>query len=264
MFKLTRAWLMEYYGSLPSQVDQTRDWLMKYGRNFTPIDKIEEWSQFKHLSEYSINTHNIVDDCLGAVGNEYETELEAHRLVNLLRVPLASSYEEALKIVNPRLILELGVGGDSAISTAIFLRHVEKVTGIVKGQLDSVDINPLGMTRRRYSPFSDIWTFTQDDAMKILSLAADKNIRYDMVFIDTSHSYIPTVVEMFFASKVSDAILMDDATFEGNENDLESGGVKRAIEEWCRNYPEWKKTDFWGGAVVLLTKEVPCTGKNEL
>lgn len=70
----------------------------------------------------------------------------------------------------------------------------------------------------------------------------------------TRSGYIPTIAELFFASKATNAILMDDATFEGNEGDVEMGGVKRAIAEWVQNYPEWKKTDLWNGAVVLLTK----------
>jgi predicted O-methyltransferase YrrM len=249
-FKITRSWLQEYYGSLPEQVEQTRSWLNRYGKNVPP-DRLDEWSQFKHLAEYQVNTNDIVDRCLGMVSYDFETELEAHRRINLLRVPLASSYEEALKIVKPKLILELGVGGDSAISTAIFLRHVEGI----KGQLDSVDINPLGMTWKRYNPFSDIWTFTQADSMMILSMCADKGIRYDMVFIDTSHSYAPTVAEMLFASKVTDFMLMDDASFEGNEGDWEQGGVKRAVKEWCEIYHNWKRTDLWGDSVTLLTKE---------
>ena len=249
-FKMSKMWLMEYYGSAPNQVDQAREWLLKYGREFAPVDKIDEWSKWKHLIEYSSNTNDIVDQCLAQIGNEFESELEAHRFINLLRVPLASSYEEALKIINPSVILELGVGGDSAISTSLFLRWVEKK----QGQLDSVDINPLGMTWRRYSPFTDIWTFTQADALKILSQCSDNGSFYDLIFIDTSHSYIPTIAELFFASKATNAILMDDATFEGNEGDVEMGGVKRAIAEWVQNYPEWKKTDLWNGAVVLLTK----------
>lgn len=249
-FKMSKMWLMEYYGSAPNQVDQAREWLLKYGREFTPVDKIDEWSKWKHLIEYSSNTNDIVDQCLAQIGNEFESELEAHRFINLLRVPLASSYEEALKIINPSVILELGVGGDSAISTSLFLRWVEKK----QGQLDSVDINPLGMTWRRYSPFTDIWTFTQADALKILSQCSDNGSFYDLIFIDTSHDFYPTLAELEFASRCSDSVLLDDALFEGNPGASEAGGVKRAIKEWLNHNLSWKKSDFWNGEVVLLQK----------
>jgi len=251
MFLLTEEWLRANYGSpTPQEVEQARNWLLKYGQNVPP-EKLGKWSEFRHLAEYQVNTNEIVEIALAAVGASFASELEAHMFLNRMRVPLAKSYWDVCEKVKPKLILELGVGGDSAISTAHFLRWVE----MLGGQLDSVDINPLSMTWFRYEKFREFWTFTQADSLKILSAAYDNNRRYDLVFIDASHSYAPTLAEIEFASRITDYILMDDAMFEGNENDAEQGGVKRAIAEWVASHPDWEKIDYWQGAVALIQKK---------
>ncbi len=254
MFTVTMEWLKENYGSIgEAQERQAIAWLEKYG-DFRTFNRMEipalimKWSKWKHLQEYQVNTVNIVDKALAMVGKEYFTELAAHKEINLMRVPLAASYEEALVKVKPKTILELGVGGDSAISTAVFLAYVEANDG----KLDSVDINPLGKTWERYKKFPFLWTFTQSPAEDYLREAIGRDCKYDMVFIDTSHSYEPTIKEMKLASAITTNLLMDDALFEGNENDIQKGGVKRAIAEWTETHLDWKKTDFWGGSTVLL------------
>jgi predicted O-methyltransferase YrrM len=249
MFVLTKEWLRKYYGSSPIQKELTKLWLIKYGKD-VPNGVLDEWSNWKHLSEYQVNTLDIVPQCLSKIGEEFKTELQAHLFVNLLRVPLAKSYMEAILTVEPKTILELGVGGDSAISTSVFLNHVE----MVGGHLYSVDHNPLGMTMFRYGNYlNSIWTFAQMDSWMYLKGSSG---RFDMIFIDTSHSYRPTMDELELASKFTNNILMDDALFEGNEIDDEKGGVKRAIEDWLQIDKDWKKTDLWQGNVVLLKKEI--------
>lgn len=255
MFIMTKEWLHKYYGSLPGgQERQTRDWLISYGKDVT-TPQLNEWKYYKHLAEYQSNTPDIVIQCLNRIENKYdfETELQAHRFVNMLRVPLSASYESALKTAKPNTILELGVGGDSAISTAVFLAYVERV----KGRLFSVDLNPLGVTRIRYEKYlGNIWDFKHDDSVVYLSNKVAINQKFDLIFIDTSHTYEHTIKEMELASKITNFILMDDALFEGNQTDKIQGGVKRAIEEWCKNNNEWKRQDLWQGNTALLSKKL--------
>lgn len=247
MFTLTREWLQKYYGSSPIQKELTKLWLIKYGTD-VPDGALEEWSDWKHLAEYQVNTLDIVPLALSWIGEEFETELKCHMAINLLRVPLAESYRQALKIVKPKTILELGVGGDSAISTSVFLAWVEKE----KGFLNSVDHNPLGMTMYRYKDYLEkLWHFAQEDSIEYLK----KCSYFDMIFIDTSHDYIPTMQELNLASWLTNNILMDDALFEGNADAKEPGGVKRAIKEWTEQNKGWIKIDLWQGNTVLLIEE---------
>lgn len=259
MFIVTEEWLKENYGSAnKGQELQASMWLSTYGVGIT-LEKDLEWQKWKHLIEYQVNTNDIVPLTLEMIGKKYDSELQAHRIINLMRVPLASSYEQALEVVRPITILELGVGGDSAISTAVFLAYIEGV----RGRLFSVDINPLGKTWDRYRKYAEqatpLWKFKQDNSINVLKKAVNTKVRFDMVFIDTSHSYSPTVQEIELSSQISNNILLDDATFEGNPGDDVPGGVKRAIEWWLEysefRYPGWGRIDLWGGAVALLRKE---------
>lgn len=250
MFIMTMEWLKEYYGSLPSQENQTREWLIKYGVNVTE-QQIEEWKYFKHLSEYQPNTLDIVTQALSRIGTEFPTELQAHRFINMMRVPLAASYEEALEIVKPRTILELGIGGDSGISTSIYLAYVEKAEGF----LTSIDLNPLNMTGRRYEKYlGSLWNFKYDDSVTFLSEKKAKGEKFDMIFIDTSHAYEHTMNEMNVASSITDYMLMDDATFEGNATDVVQGGVKKAIADWFKYNRGWELTELWQGTTVLISR----------
>lgn len=234
MFTMTRNWLRKYYGSAnPNQVTQSRAWLKKYGTD-VPLEALDEWSKWKHLVEYQVNTVDIVAQALSRVDTEFKSELDCHRFLNLMRVPQAIAYEEGLKQVKPITVLELGVGGDSAISTALFLAYLEGVQG---GHLTSIERNPLGSTGLRYNHVSH-WKFVLTDSVKFLESVQDK--RFDMVFIDTIHSYTHTLKEIELSSNISDAILCDDITFGGNPNDPEPGGVKRAWEEWSEKNYKWE------------------------
>jgi len=251
MFTVTREWLKENYGSLPHQVEETRKWLLQYGTN-VPSDQLNEWAQWKHLSEYQVNTINIVPQALELIGKELPSELSAHRLINILRVPVASvAYATALCVAKPVSILELGVGGDSAISTAIFLSYLEYSSA---PQLISIDRNPLGKTHERYYKYP-WWVFIQEDSVKYLNGCLLNNKKFDMVFIDTIHSYEHTYNELNIACQLTNYMLMDDATFEGNNFDLIPGGVKEAIKIFMKNNPNWKRLDYGGASVCLLIKD---------
>ena len=269
-FLLTQEWLFQNYGSRKEgQKEQTKEWLLKYGKD-VPEHKLDEWSNWKHLSEYQVNTNDIVDKCLDMIGKEYPSELYVHRLVNLLRVPYGFAYDNMVRQYKPKTILELGVGGDSAISTAIFLAWVdesiadgtwirEKRSDGIYGErnegarLLSVDRNPLDTTWLRYNRYF-FWKFIQGDSVNVLNDFVEKDTWWEMIFIDTIHSYTHTMKELNFASKITNLMLMDDATFEGNDFDPEPGGVKRAIKEWIEKNVDWEIIDCIGYDSVKLLK----------
>jgi len=250
-FVMSNNWLTEYYGSKQNQVEQTKQWLLKYGKDVPP-SKIDEWSLYKHLSEYQVNTPDIVPQALNTIGKIFKSELQAHRFINLMRVPLAVSYEKALDIVEPKTILELGVGGDSAISTAIFLAYLERwKEDSVEYHLLSVDRNPLDTTLRRYMMVS-FWNFIQGDSIDILKIELSMGRSYHMVFIDTIHSYEHTMEELKNAKLLTKYILLDDATFEGNSFDEKKGGVKKAISDFMQEDNHAEKIDLGNPGVCLL------------
>lgn len=260
---MTEVWLREFYGSKnQTEIESTVNWLKKYGID-VPEDVIDLWSHFRHLSEYQVNTLDIVPQCLGCVGNTFRSELAAHAWVNSLRVPGASeAYKLALDIVKPRVVLELGVGGDSAISTAVFLSYLEQKEG---GFLVSIDRNPLGATWKRYCNYTlprgkevpILWTFIQDDSIKVLDHVKIKSgLSFDMVFVDTIHSYTQTTKELDIAQYITNAMLMDDCGFEGNDFDDQPGGVKRAIDEWHKKNSNWNYEEFKGRNVGLFTRKI--------
>ena len=252
MFKMTLEWLRHNYGSdSPQQVADAEAWLKKYGKDVDP-NLISNWAQWKHLIEYQPNTPDIIPQTMRMMNEGFETELDAHMFVNLLRVPLAYSYFEACEYVLPRMILEVGVGGDSAISTSVFLRAVERNSGF----LWSVDLNPLGKTWVRYGKYTQepcYWNFQQRDSVTYLTELYAQGRVFDLIFIDSSHTYMDTIEELTIAKKMTRNILMDDATFTGNDFDLLPGGVKRAIEVFQFRNEKWIKREYWNGGVVLLT-----------
>lgn len=259
-FTLTKEWLFQNYGSRKEgQKEQTKEWLLKYGKDVPP-HKLDEWSNWKHLSEYQVNTNDIVDRCLDMIGKEYPSELYVHRLVNLLRVPYGFAYDNIVREYKPKTILELGVGGDSAISTAIFLAWMDEVYREVLYTpedktigLISVDRNPLDTTWLRYNKFP-FWRFIQGDSVNVLNDFEEKDTWWEMIFIDSIHSFTHTMKELNFASRMTNLILCDDATFEGNDFDPEPGGVKRAIKEWVELNKDWKVVDCLGYDSVKLLK----------
>uniref|UniRef100_A0A6M3J6H9 Methyltransferase n=1 Tax=viral metagenome TaxID=1070528 RepID=A0A6M3J6H9_9ZZZZ len=251
MFTMTIDWLKSNYGSEPNQVGQTKDWLKKYGIN-VPEDKIDEWAQYKHLSEYQVNTQDIVPRALAMVGSQFHSKWSAHREINLMRVPIAAAYEEALHIVRPRIIVELGVGGDSAISTSIFIAYLSQYPSPL---LLSCDYHPLGKTWYRYKSCI-FWGFYMMDSLEFLHKVKDKfQVRPGLIFVDSIHSFEHTLSEIVLSAALTDNILLDDSTFEGNDFDEVKGGVKGAIEVWMEGNKNWKRTELNNNAICLLRKE---------
>lgn len=253
MFVMTEEWLKVNYGSKDAHQElDAKNWLLKYGKD-VPEDRFDLWCKYKHLVEYQVNTLDIVEVALANVGQMFDSELCAHMFINRMRVPGQSeAYLRALKKIDPSTILELGVGGDSAISTSVFLAHIEPK---INPRLLSVDRHPLGCTWKRYGeiPF---WEFVQDDSVKRMDALIAKGERFDLVFVDTSHDYRNTKNELDRACQLADAILMDDAEFTGNDFDSEPGGVKRALEDWMLSAPSWEKEMYKGLNVALVYKKV--------
>jgi len=254
-FKLTIDWLHRLYGSHTQQEEvDTRKWLLQYGKDVTP-DVLEPWSKWRHLCEYQVNTPDIVAQALAMVGREFDSELEVHRLLNLMRVPGAAiAYEKAIKdmgSIPKSKILELGVGGDSAISTSVFLYHLSQQENPT---LFSIDRNPLSMTWERYKdvPF---WVFRQADSLEVLNELVAQGERFDIIFIDTIHSYTHTKNEMDLACQLTDYMLLDDADFPGNSFDPEPGGVKRAKEVFLTENKGWKFKPYNGESVGMVSKK---------
>jgi predicted O-methyltransferase YrrM len=250
-FVLTKEWLFQYYGSkYPGQVEQSRKWLLTHGKNVTE-EQADDWKDWKHLIEYQPNTEDIVPQCLAKIGHRFFTELAAHAWVNYLRVPAhANSYRVALERWKPKTILELGTGGDSAISTSQFLRHIESMG---EGELLSIDLNPLGVTWERYKdvPF---WNFIQADSIDILNQQVALKKKWDMVFLDSLPFYQHVLKELDRACLITDHLLLDDITMEALEHDKE-GGKNRAVLEWVPAHPEWERIDYQN-----IRGNQPCVG----
>ena len=240
MFELTRDWLFRYYGSSrPGEEFHTAKWLRQHGKDVKP-GQPEEWKQWKHLVEYQPNCVDIVPKVLARIGTQFDSELDAHAWINYQRVPMhADGYIQACNRYCPKTILELGVGGDSAISTAQFLRHIENIG---EGKMFSIDLNPLGITWNRYKdvPF---WHFRQANSLDILQEEIEAGNKWDVVFLDTLPYYQHTLKELDLACQITDHILLDDITMEALEHDKE-GGKKRAVLEWVPKHSEWKRIDY--------------------
>jgi predicted O-methyltransferase YrrM len=113
------------------------------------------------------------------------------------------------------------------------------------------------MTGKRYEKYlGSLWEFKYDDSVTFLSEKKAKEKRFDMIFIDTSHTYEHTMNEMNIASQITNFMLMDDALFTGNATDRVQGGVKKAISDWFDLNKGWKLQEFWQGNTVLISKEI--------
>jgi cephalosporin hydroxylase len=243
MFNLTEEWLFKYYGSTsPGQDVQAVEWIKQWTK-VESNEKIQRYKRWKHLVEYMANDREIVDKALAMVGMAFRSELDVHRTMSWLRYQnYVEAIEEGLQLYGsdgPESILELGVGGDSGLSTGVFLNWLDK-NGFGNRNMLSVDVNPLGMTFERYKdvPF---WSFVQTDSVSAISEIEKRGKLVDMVFIDTIHSYDHTLAELRGAEKITDYIMLDDMLFEGNNFDPNPGGVKRALAQWLEEKAgEWE------------------------
>jgi hypothetical protein len=222
-------------------------WLRKfYGEN------LEE------ITVYERNTENVLEKAMEAAKREYEHELALHQQIGFLRVPVELNYCPALCMVWPRTILELGVGGNMAVSTAIFLHWAWRVGG----HLVSCDRTPQPIARARFGEhIPDLWELQEMDSVQYLESQPQP---VDMIFIDTIHTYDHTIKELDLCAGRTDAMLLDDATYtgweigvHGEKEDLspldaenilntEPGGVKAAMADWLAAdaNSDWERVDL--------------------
>src|SRR5512137_563602 len=260
MFIVTKEWLTAGYGSKPNQVFDTRRWLEKHAVRFN-FKKTDLYSQYKHLAEYQPNCEDIVDQAVAMIGKEYESELQAHKFLNILRYPkVAPSYEEATMIIKPHSILELGVGGDAGISTAIHLACLEKLGGFMV----SVDKDRLFSVWDRFGnvPF---WTSIQKDSVQALDEYLRSGDRFDMIFVDTKPTYDQSKAELDRAYLLTDNIVLDDANSTGDHaNWGVNPGKVGAIEEFLANNQDWDFTEYGDiGQVGVIRKRTTKTWERE-
>jgi cephalosporin hydroxylase len=145
-------------------------------------------------------------------------------------------------------VLELGVR--SGVSTTAFLAALEQ-TG---GHLWSVDVNPV-------PPLNGPWTFVQgcsDDKTLVQDVAGDDP--FDIVFVDTDHTYELTKAEIdTWAPHVSGAMVFHDTNLEAFEHHTTPQPpfpVRTAVDEWLNNdddlgvesFPE-----FYGLTIVSVS-----------
>lgn len=201
--------------------------------------------------DYEQNTPGILEVARDRNGRHYRSWIEKAFWLNVARVPICVQYLAACAKVRPRTILELGTGGSSAHSTGMFLLWLEGQfdNAISPKCLISVDRHPLSDAWPRYRQFGH-WKFVQGDSLSVVHAIMDGKIqapvRFDMIFIDSSHEYEHTLAELRQCCLLTDAMLMDDTTHEG---------VANALNEWLPQNPDWLRVDL--GATVALLERRP-------
>lgn len=205
--------------------------------DFGPAELEKLWPDTK---DYDQNTPGIVEAAKDIDRRMYRQGLEKAFWLNLRRVPFCVSYLTACAKVAPDSILELGTGGDSAHSTGMFLYYLQG-----EGHLVSVDRHPLSRAWPRYR--APNWTFIQGDSVNVLHAMVRGIICsrfWDMIFIDSSHTYEHTLAEIQQCCQMTNAMLFDDTT---------DPGVDQALKEWHPKNPEWLRMDI-SPTVALLER----------
>lgn len=162
--------------------------------------------------------------------------------------------------LRPKLILELGVRyGDTTMPLMLAAK-------LLDAQMTSVDINS---TKFSPSPeFRNNWHFVQSDAIKFLSDAVERNINYDLVFVDDWHSYTHVKRELELLDKLttpSSVILLHDLMYGGTHpyyhSELDTtnpewadGGPYRAVNELDKKKWEFATIPTCNGLTLLRKK----------
>lgn len=231
---------------------QKRDPPPKQQSRANPLD----YSLWPDTNDYDQNNPGILKKVEDLDKRKYISDLEKAFWVNVTRVPICASYLAACAKVRPRRILELGTGGDSAHSTGMFLYWLFSFDSefgpkhTMSGCLISVDRHPLSHVWPRYrdTPF---WHFIQGDSINTMRAIIDGAFKFapgsfDMIFIDSSHTYPHTLYEIKQASYMTDAILLDDTTVPD---------VKQSLEEFLTAHPEWLRIDLTHGVTLIERHE---------
>lgn len=227
------------------------------GKEVPPLQLDALWPDNVH---YEGNTPGIMRKAQDLDRRKFRSWLDKAWWNNVLRVPLCASYMAGLGKVLPETILELGVGGDSAHSTGMFLYWLEQLSHKPNnsgGVLVSVDRHPLSTTWPRYRAQNYNWHFFQGDTVRVMHEITGGSLplprTYDLIFIDSSHQYGHTLAELNQANLMTNAMLLDDVNFDGDAHTEEGdeGGVKRAVEEFMEENPDWLRVDLHGNVALL-------------
>ena len=199
---------------------------------------------WKDNADYDQNSPGIMDRAMDLDKRCFHSDADKTFWLNVLRVPICASYLAACAKVMPHRILELGTGGDSAHSTGMFTYWLSNITN--DGVLISADRHPLSHAWLRYRNYS-FWHFVQGDSLTVMKALRNDEIRglptsFDMIFIDSSHTYPHTLKELEQASGMTNAILMDDTTVDE---------VKQSLDEFLIGNKEWLKVDLAHGVTLL-------------
>jgi predicted O-methyltransferase YrrM len=154
---------------------------------------------------------------------------------------------------NLKSVLELGVR--EGVSTIHFLLALKKTNG----KLISIDIEPCEEAIKLIKEFNceDIWTFVQSDDININIFGL-----YDLIFIDTSHTYNHTLNELNKYSqllKKDGFIILHDISngYKDSKNEETHGNqVTQAINDF-NHYDDWDiiwKKELNGLAIMRKKK----------
>lgn len=236
---------------------QKRDPPPKQKSRANPLD-LGLWPDTK---DYDQNNPGILKRVEDLDRRKYISDLEKAFWVNVTRVPICASYLAACAKVRPRKILELGTGGDSAHSTGMFLYWLHSFMLEFEPRkkwqesskpycLISVDRHPLSHVWPRYRDYP-FWNFIQGDSINTMRAIIDGAFKFapgsfDLIFIDSSHTYPHTLYEIKQASYMTDAILLDDTTVPD---------VKASLEEFLTAHPEWLRIDLTHGVTLIERHE---------
>ena len=201
----------------------------------------ELWPDTK---EYDQNSPGIIERANDIDKRCFQSDADKSFWLNVLRVPICASYLAACAKVMPHRILELGTGGDSAHSTGMFTYWLSNISN--DGILISTDRHPLSHAWLRYRHY-DFWHFIQGDSLTVMKALQKDEIRglpnsFDLIFIDSSHTYPHTLKELEQASGMTNAILMDDSTVPE---------VQQSLYEFLITNTEWLKVDLAHGVTLL-------------
>lgn len=214
---------------------------LHYTYHSNPLN-MDLWPDTK---DYDQNSPGIIERVKDLDKRIYKSDIEKAFWINVTRVPICASYLAAIAKVKPAIILELGTGGDSAHSTGMFLYWLSQYSqDIVK--LVSVDRHPLSHVWPRYREFA-FWHFIQGDSITVMKKLINKEISalpswYNLIFIDSSHTYPHTLKEIEQASFMTHAILLDDTTVED---------VKKSLDEFLSMNKEWLRIDLAHGITLI-------------
>ena len=206
-----------------------------------PLELSEIWPDTK---DYDQNNPGIIEKALDLDKRCFQSDADKAFWMNVLRVQICASYLAACAKVMPHRILELGTGGDSAHSTGMFTYWLSNITN--EGILVSADRHPLSHVWLRYRHYS-FWHFVQGDSLTVMKALQKDEINglpnsFDLIFIDSSHTYPHTLRELEQASGMTNAILMDDTTMDE---------IKQSLNEFLSAHKEWLRLDLACGVTLL-------------